>query len=374
MLLLSMISLIVSQCKKYLRQKFFILISLIFPLISLAILGLLFSPKSPKDLPICIVDYDKSQLSRKITRNIDATKTIKVISASSKIKAQENMLRGKAYGLLVIDKDYEKNVLRGTPRPLLLSLNSQMLMPASLIFKAAFEAVGNLSVQMRTKQLAQKKISLKQGFIFINSHVLFNPMLNYANFLLPSILFAVLHILLLSAASGAIASDYKSGDLYTKKTPIKSLLAKSIINIGIFSVWGMIYYVFSTQGVNNFWLVGVAIVLFMSAYWFLGLALVLFFRSVRMGTSSIAFIATPAFAFSGITFPVYAMPLVARIWGEALPLTHFLRILVDQTTRQALPSYSFGSLMILLGFFALFFALFLGLIKYRITYVKPYIR
>ena len=45
-------------------------------------------------------------------------------------------------------------------------------------------------------------------------------------------------------------------------------------------------------------------------------------RSVSLG----ALIFGPAAAFSGVTFPLSAMPLGARMWAEALPLTHALAL------------------------------------------------
>ena len=51
--------------------------------------------------------------------------------------------------------------------------------------------------------------------------------------------------------------------------------------------------------------------------------------------SAAAFLSGPAFAFSGITFPVAAMPLAAQTWSALIPLTHYLRVMVDQAMRGA---------------------------------------
>jgi len=369
-----MIKLIKEQFKKSLAQRFFVLIAIVFPLFSLFVLMILFAPRNPKSLPFCVVDYDNSQISRKIIRRLDALNTLDIKYCANEQEAQDRMLSIDIYGVLIIPKDYEKNLQRNNPSLLSLGVNAEFLMPSGLIYKNVYSTLEALSLEMRTQLLHRYKINYNEEPIKIETSALFNWNLDYASFLLPSLLFAVLHILLLCASSNAIASDYKSGDLYKKSNPIQTILVRTFVNMVFFVAWGIIYFFTSSNSFEHFWLVLIAIILMLGAYWFMGISLILIFRSVRMGVSSIAFISAPAFAFAGITFPLYAMPLFARSWGESLPLTHFLRILIDQTTRNAPIIYSLQSLWILCIFFVAWFLAFIALIKYRIKYVKPYIR
>ena len=57
-----------------------------------------------------------------------------------------------------------------------------------------------------------------------------------------------------------------------------------------------------------------------------GMAWTSFSGNMRIASSTAAVIGGPAFAFSGITFPLLAMPLPAQIFAQALPLTHYLRM------------------------------------------------
>jgi ABC-2 type transport system permease protein len=74
------------------------------------------------------------------------------------------------------------------------------------------------------------------------------------------------------------------------------------------------------------------------------------FANLRFATSVAAFLASPAFAYAGITFPTMGMPAFARLWGNLLPLTHYLRLLVDQSMKGAPASVSWPSVLALLGF------------------------
>jgi len=78
-----------------------------------------------------------------------------------------------------------------------------------------------------------------------------------------------------------------------------------------------------------------ATLLFVLAVEAVGIALVAWLANLRFATSAAAFLSGPAFAFSGITFPVAAMPLAAQTWSALIPLTHYLRVMVDQAVRGA---------------------------------------
>ena len=53
-------------------------------------------------------------------------------------------------------------------------------------------------------------------------------------------------------------------------------------------------------------------------------------RSLRTALSGAGFFAAPAFAFSGVAFPLAGMPASARAWAEAMPYTHYIRLQIEQ--------------------------------------------
>lgn len=93
-----------------------------------------------------------------------------------------------------------------------------------------------------------------------------------------------------------------------------------------------------------------ATVLFVLAYLAVALLVVAWTANLRFATSVAAFYTTPAFAFVGVTFPTLGMPLIGRVWGAVLPLTHYLQVVVDQSMRGAPSASSMSSLGMLLAF------------------------
>ena len=61
-----------------------------------------------------------------------------------------------------------------------------------------------------------------------------------------------------------------------------------------------------------------------------GAALAALTRSLRTALSGAGFFAAPAFAFSGVAFPLAGMPASARAWAEAMPFTHYIRLQIEQ--------------------------------------------
>ncbi|MEG3002946.1 MAG: ABC transporter permease, partial [Comamonas sp.] len=52
--------------------------------------------------------------------------------------------------------------------------------------------------------------------------------------------------------------------------------------------------------------------------------------SLRMALSGTGLLSAPAFAFSGVGFPLLAMTDSARGWALAMPYTHYARLQIEQ--------------------------------------------
>ena len=94
----------------------------------------------------------------------------------------------------------------------------------------------------------------------------------------------------------------------------------------------------------------VATLLFVAAYVAMGFAFIAAAGDLRFATSIAAFYCAPAFAFAGVTFPAEAMPVAGQAWGSLLPVTHYLRVLVQQGMRGAPLAVSWPGLVALAAF------------------------
>jgi ABC-2 type transport system permease protein len=98
---------------------------------------------------------------------------------------------------------------------------------------------------------------------------------------------------------------------------------------------GVLYGSLGVPFRGSFAAAGWATGLFAVSYVAMGFAFAAVTGELRLGTSLAAFYCAPAFAFAGVTFPVEGMPVVGQAWSSLLPVTHYLRLLVQQGMRGA---------------------------------------
>ncbi|MCK5100703.1 MAG: ABC transporter permease, partial [Desulfobacteraceae bacterium] len=94
-----------------------------------------------------------------------------------------------------------------------------------------------------------------------------------------------------------------------------------------------------------------ATILFVFAYQAIGIFIISMTANLRLALSVAGFYSTTAFAFVGVTFPIMGMPLFAKIWSNLLPLTHYIKLFVDQSMKGVPVSVSLPDLCYISFFF-----------------------
>ncbi|HEY3382805.1 MAG TPA: ABC transporter permease [Vicinamibacterales bacterium] len=345
---------------------YYLILLVVLPIASFAILWTIFGDGVPRDLPLAVVDQDHSALSRQLTRMVDATPSLSVAVQVPDLEAARSLiLRNKVYGFIVIPSDMERDVRRGEAPAVVAYYNAQLLLPASLIRRDLRMAVGTLSA------VAELKVREAHGEppraamahlepIRLDYHTLFNPQLSYLYYLVAALLPTMLQIFVTVGTVHALGVELKEGTAgawmeAAGGSAWRAVVGKLLPYTAHFSVLSlfMLVVLFRYMGVpmrGSMQVIVAGTLLFVLAYQAVALLVVAWIANLRFATSVAAFYCTPAFAFVGITFPTMAMPVLGRVWGAVLPLTHYLKILVDQAMRGTAPANSMASLGALLVF------------------------
>lgn len=340
---------IVREFRRIVSDRLYLLLMLIFSLLTMGMLWALFSVGVPRNLPVLVNDADDSHLSRRLIRMIDASATLRVVGKVDTVEeGRKQILSGIGYALVVIPRNLERDALARKAPHLICFYNNQLLLPGSLINRDLHSVIQSLSDQLEEKlRIRINDMSARHTQpvepVRLETQVMFNPYLNYQYFLFSALLPALLQILVTITTVYALGSELKQGSAGSwfesaGKRMSTAVIGKMLPHTGVFLILGLFFnlFLYGWVGVPNkgsITMVLFGTVLLVLACQSIGLLLVTITANLRMALSGGLFYTAPALAFAGITFPIMAMPSAGKIWAGLLPLTHYLKIFVDQSIR-----------------------------------------
>lgn len=333
------------------------------PLLAVAMLWWTFSAGLPNRLPIGVLDQDHSALSRQLLRFLHASPGLRVASAySDSAEVAQALRRGEVYAVLSIPRDFAQSVKQGQAAQVTLLHNAQFGTHSSLIQRDVRTAVATLSAGVelaarnkRGEAALATRVSMEP--IKTSLLTLFNPSLNYEQFLAAALIPALLHILAMTAGAWTVGRELRDrsmpawlGDRPAWGATGGALLGKLLWPLlGLGSVgalallgltWGRGWYPAGSLA----WVLG-ALLVFLALSLAMGALASSATRSLRTALSATGFITAPAFAFGGVGFPLQSMPVPARLWAELLPYTHYIRLQMEQLQMAAPLRYSASTLL-----------------------------
>ncbi len=349
-----------------------------YPLLLFVLLATVFWAGLPTSLPVAVVDLDRSQISRQITRMVDDTPELTVTAQLPTLAAaKQSLLAGKVYGILLIPEHAERDVLSGTAPEIVTFYNNQMLTVGGIVARATGTAIGTFSVGLSVQMRQARGQSTEDALIGvtpipIQQSPLFNPALDYTQFLLATVMPTVLHIFICVSAVLCIARDRHSLGGMARLvrlggTPIRALAGKLVPYgiagmITLFCADAIIFGTFEAPFLGSLGLHLVYSVLFVATCLSLGALLALVAGDTVAALGLTGVLTAPAFGFAGISFPRFAMNGFSQAWGAMSPLTPYLHLRTDQVVRGADVAVSLPALAWLAALFFLYFGLALWLL------------
>lgn len=361
------------EIKRMRSRLVYLFIVLILPLATFGIFIAMFSGNTLRNLPVAVLDNDNSALSRKLIRTIDALPSVEIaMHAADMSECRKSLVSGDVYACIIIPKNYEHDILRGSAPKIINYYNNQYLLIGGTLSRDIMTAVRTVSGTLNLANRIKKGESPAQALVNISpielqTHQLFNPYTNYTYYLVTPLLPTMLHIFVILSAIFALGTELKEGSAgellktaggSVNKAVFGKLLPYTVIFY--FLALFMLVLLFACLDLplkGSFPVMAAASLLFIVAYQCAGVLIVAVSANLRLGLMGASFYASTAFTFVGITFPMISMPLAARIWGEALPLTHYIRIIMNESLRGSSLRQSVISFGFLLAFTALPFLL-----------------
>jgi len=321
------------EIQHILRDRSTLIIVLVTPTVMLLIMAYALTVDL-KDIPIAILDYDRSATTRTFVQRITAGEDLTLYAYATSLDEIEDMLmHGEIKAALVISPDFTREVLSGRGLPLQIIIDGTE--PESGAF--AVDHVGQRAEEFINEvladQLRAQNISIESlQPIDLRVRTWYNPSLKPRVDLIPGLISMVLGFPALSVAL-TLAHEREHGTLeQLMATPVSrgELLVGKMIpyilvglaNVIVIPALAIVWFDIPFNG-NFFLFFGISAI-FLFAILSMGIIVGVFMRTQAAALAlSFLVIFFPGFFLTGIFFPIAAMPEIMRMESLGLPGTHY---------------------------------------------------
>jgi ABC-2 type transport system permease protein len=288
----------------------------------------------PKGLPAALVAADTSVFSRSLVRALENSGYFRFVATPATIDEADRLLaRGDVQFALEIPEDFARKLERGE-RPVVLVSADATDPAATSNALAALQQVNQFALE---RDLSGPLASLRAGApaFEVRVHRRYNAEGITQYNIVPGLMGVVLTMTMVMMTSLAMTRERERGTmenlLATPVLPLEVMLGKiaPYILIGYVQVVVILTaaaWLFRVPMVGSLVLLSVVLVLFMATNLAIGFTFSTFAKSQMQAMQMTFFFFLPSMLLSGFMFPFRGMPEWAQALGEALPLTHFLRI------------------------------------------------
>jgi ABC-2 type transport system permease protein len=283
-----------------------------------------------RNVPIVLVDQDNTELGRGLMQALDAHGNIKVaLRASTFGEAEDAIFARRAYAILAIPPDTEKNLLKGVTARLPVYADSTYFILFNRSLQGILEAVQAYAADALTHGARKQGADVQAALRLIQPAELvqvplFNPTASYSTYVVPAAFVLILHQTLLMGAATLGGAAYERQGRAGHRVRAKAILGQGLAHWTLYIPAMLLYFVvmprvygFSTLG--SVWAIAALAIPFILATSFLGQALGLVFRHRETAVLLVLASSLPQFFLVGVSWPAEALPGFLLRLRELLP-------------------------------------------------------
>ena len=350
------------------RSSFWVLV-LVIPIGIFFYLGAIYEKGAIEIVEVAIKDNDHTDLSRKIIQNIEAAPKLTVVKFLNSEDNIKSVFKDHPdiKGFYLIPKNFSKNIYLGKQEKLIIYTNSSNIIYGNLLYKEAATFINTISAGINLNTFKLKGIphekALKMAMpISVITKPMFNPYYNYLYYLIPGLTTVLLQMIVFFLAARSINSEYNDGTFnelldLSEGSILKLLLGKLftytllgfLIGILIFAIVHPLLGI--PMGENTISFLAIVLIFAMTNA-MLGMMVSTIFKKEAIAMDISFVYNSPAFIFSGFTFPIMAMPAFNAWYAQLIPYTHFLKSFIKIIEMNTPMSFIIPQVISLLIFFA----------------------
>jgi len=327
------VAILVKELRQVRRDRLTFGMMVIVPIMQLVLFGFAIN-NDPKHLPTAVVVLDDSAFTRGFVAGLENSRYFRIERRAAGVaEADELLARGEVQFALVIPPDFSRRLQRGERPAMLLAADATD--PAAT--GNAVAALNGIAERTLGRELVGPLAALRpaEAPYEIRVQRRYNPEGLTSYNVIPGLVGVILTMTMVMMTSLAMTRERERGTmenlLATPARPVEVMLGKIVpyILIGYVQVTvilGAAWVLFDVPMEGSLGLLSVVLVLFIAANLAVGFTFSTLARNQLQAMQLTFFFFLPSMLLTGFMFPFRGMPGWAQAIGEALPLTHFLRI------------------------------------------------
>ncbi|NIG56082.1 ABC transporter permease [Chitinophaga sp. Cy-1792] len=313
---------------------------LIVPAVICLVYAFIYNNKFAKDLPVAIWDEAHSPLSRQLTFMLEETESIHIThQINNQGELEKLMKEGKIQAAVHFPATLDNDIKSRHPVTVTIYANAASLVTSKLIYKDAAQVIITGSSGVILQKLVKKGMPQSRAMALVlpvnmHGYTLYNPRYDYQAYLVPGLIAVALQMIIIMVAvltlnyevntgtfndlvqtSGGSASAVISG---------KALAHLSVAWINYILVLFIMFPIFTGGQIGSNGPLFVMYTLLAIACIGVGMMVSAVVDDVMVACDLGLFYTSPAFVFSGFTFPRWAMPWYDQFYAYLMPFTPFL--------------------------------------------------
>ncbi len=365
-------AIMVKEARQLRRDRLTFAMMFVIPIAQLILFGFAINT-DPKGLPAAILAYDHSPLSRALISGIGQTGYFAFV-AEPRTEAEADALlqRGEVQFVITIPDRLTRRVVRGETAAVLVEADATD--PATIA--PALSAVNGAVSQTLARELngVLSRHQAGASAVDVRLHRRYNPEGITRYNIVPGLLGIILTMTMVMMTALAVTREYERGTMENLLAmPVRPLevMAGKIAPYIIIGTMQVIVVLVAARILFDVPFEGSPVLFTLSTMLFITVNLAIGFtfstvaRNQLQAVQMSFFFLMPAILLTGFAFPFRGMPGWAQAIGEALPATHFIRIVRGVMLKGATPAQVAGEIAVLA--FMLVLVATLAVSRYRVT-------
>ena len=330
------------ELRRMVSRPIYLMMTVIIPTLVIIFFATFLNQGVPNQMPVAIVDFDNSTLSRTISRTISAGQMCEVkYKLSSYESAKNKMQQGEVYAFVIIPRNFEKDVYSGKAPIVNFYTEYAHYLGSSLIMKEINTTLTTISIGADLKMRLMKGESSTQAMAQVNPisndvHIIANPLLNYALYLTSIMMPGIIFIMAMICTVYAIGIELKNASsrrwLVIGKRNILTALSAKLLPYTLLYTFMIIISEIVMERIMGFPNEGNPVIMYLGAmftiisYQAMGILILGVFPSMRTALSITAFYGVMSFTLTGFTYPNEAMLPAVKPFTFLYPLRQYYQL------------------------------------------------